>query len=100
MTSAIFLSILMNLQKVLKPCHSEHSEKSLTNYFTKTQRFQAYCEAINFLMVCFLHCLREKKFELVESIKLHSTWSESESKEFELYLIGLLNPAKLVRTSK
>ena len=29
-----FLSILMNLQKVLKPCHSLHSEKSLINYFS------------------------------------------------------------------
>ena len=79
MTSAIFLSILMNLQKTLKPCHSEHSEKSLINYFTNITKISDFCEAINFLLVCFLHCLREKKFELVESIKLHSTWSESES---------------------
>ena len=43
------------------------------------QSYKGEMNTINFLLVCFLHCLREKKFELVESIKLHSTWSESES---------------------
>ena len=30
-----------------------------------SQRFQNIYETINFLLVCFLHCLREKEFELV-----------------------------------
>jgi len=81
--SYFFLSILMNLQKVIKPCHSEHSEKSLIYYFTNITKISDFCEAINFLLVCFLHSLRERKFEIVESIKLHSTWSESGSKEFD-----------------
>ena len=42
LTSAIFLSILMNLQKLLKPCHSVHSEKSLINYITNITKISYF----------------------------------------------------------
>ncbi len=79
MTSVIFSINFDESAKSPKTLSFRAQREISLNYFTNITKISFFFEAIDFLLVCFLHCLREKKFELVESIKLHRTWSESKS---------------------